>query len=38
VTGAGLKLLTLLKSVKAIYAEFGVRTRAGLMALWLGES
>jgi len=32
------KPMTMRKYVKEIYAEFGVRTRAALMSLWLGES
>lgn len=33
----GQKPMTLRKYIKEIYAEFGVRTRPALMALWLGE-
>ncbi len=34
----GQRPMTLRKYIKEIYAEFGVRTRPALMALWLGES
>lgn len=37
-TALGQKQMTLSKYIKAIYAEFGVKTRPALMALWLGES
>lgn len=34
----GQKPLTLRKTIAGIYAEFGVKTRLALLALWLGES
>jgi DNA-binding CsgD family transcriptional regulator len=36
-TATGHRPMTLRKYVKELYAEFGVKTRPGLMSLWLGE-